>query len=101
MMNSAGRTGATPISQSIMPLSTWSDGLVSASHFTKNASSGFPPTNIPLLWRSVRKVRVRWVTRSHVSWLFGSNVIHAKPASKDRRNMMKKTANTDVAPLRI
>src|SRR5262245_58199765 len=42
MMNSAGDTGATPISQINMPESTWSGGLVSASHFTKNACSGFP-----------------------------------------------------------
>src|SRR6266850_5512205 len=49
MTNSAGFTGAMPISQTIWPASTTSGGLVSASHLTKNASSGVLPIKAPEL----------------------------------------------------
>ena len=47
--NSAGFTGAMPISQTIWPASTNYGGLVSASHLTKNASSGVLPIKAPEL----------------------------------------------------
>ena len=48
MTNSAGFTGATPISHVTWPTSIASDGFVSASHLTKNASSGVSPNSAPL-----------------------------------------------------
>src|SRR2546429_6681332 len=43
--NSAGRSGATPISVTTCPSSTSSGVLVSSSHFTKKASFGLAPAN--------------------------------------------------------
>src|SRR4051812_19466575 len=55
MMNSAGFTGATPISVTTCPASMTSVGLVSSSHLTKNASSAVRPIKAPSRHRRVKK----------------------------------------------
>src|SRR5262249_21749304 len=76
MTNSAGFTGARPISTISWPASTTSGGLVSASHLTKKAFSAVSPMSAPFRWRSVRNELIVRVTRFHRRWSLGSKTTH-------------------------
>src|SRR5204863_6231701 len=83
MTNSAGFTGATPIWQTTWPASMPSAGLVSSSHFTKNASSGVVPKRAPLRHSLIRNALIVRLIRAHSWRSFGSNTTHWVPAKMD------------------
>ena len=53
--NSAGFTGATPMSATTWPASRTSAGLVSSSHLTKKAYCALSPSSAPSRQTRVRK----------------------------------------------
>ncbi len=81
--NSAGFTGATPITQINRPLSMSSCVIVSRPHLTKNASSGFAPCSPPVLQNPTRKFSIDVRTTIHNAASFGSNTTHCSPRSMD------------------
>ena len=74
--NSAGFTGAMPITQINLPLSISSCVMVVLSHFTKNASSGFVPIRAPSFQTVVRNWVIVALTLAQSLSLFGSKTTH-------------------------
>ena len=81
--NSAGFTGAMPISTMTCPASITSGGFVSASHLTKNACSGVAPNSAPSRQMRVRKFDAEIRSRSHSRSSLGSNTAHCVPSMID------------------
>ena len=81
--NSAGLTGAMPISQMTWPASMTSGGLVSASHLTKNASAGVAPNSAPSFQVRVRKFETAIRSWIHSFSSLGSNTLHCVPSMID------------------
>src|SRR5215210_5147529 len=81
--NSAGLTGAMPISQMTWPASMTSGGLVSESHLTKNASAGVEPKSAPSLHVRVRKLPTAIRSWIHSFSSLGSNTLHCVPSMID------------------
>src|SRR5687768_16448405 len=71
--NSAGRTGAMPISQMRRPFRMSSCVIVVSSHVMKNASSSVRPKSAPRRHWPRRNNRIVSLTRAHRRWSFGSN----------------------------
>src|SRR5579875_2158996 len=81
--NSAGLTGATPISQTTWPASMPSAGFVSSSHFTKNASFGVEPNRAPLRHSFTRNAAIVRRIFAHSARSFGSNTTQSVPPRID------------------
>jgi hypothetical protein len=82
-MNSAGLTGAMPMTVTTWPWAITSSGFVSASHFTKNASSGVAPISAPSRHSTLRKAPMsrRMCFQSVAS--LGSKTIQLVPSAID------------------
>jgi hypothetical protein len=81
--NSAGLTGAMPISQMTWPASITSGGFVSASHLTKKAYSGVAPNSAPSRQVRVRKFEAAIRSCIHSRSSLGSNTDHWVPSMID------------------
>src|SRR6185312_14683527 len=81
--NSAGFTGAKPMSMNNWPRSRTSGGFSSSSHLTKKASCGVRPKSIPSRHAPVRNASTSRLTRAHRSGSFGSKTTHCVPRSMD------------------
>src|SRR5215207_4313714 len=81
--NSAGFTGAMPISQMTWPASMTSGGLVSESHLTKKASCGVEPNSAPSFQVRVRKFETAIRSWIHSFSSLGSNTLHCVPSMID------------------
>ena len=81
--NSAGLTGATPISTTTMPASIDSAVLFVSSHLTKNACSGLVPNRAPLRHSLTKNAEmVRRILPQSLSSL-GSKTHHWVPCRID------------------
>src|SRR6476469_1975589 len=81
--NSAGKTGATPTTQTSRPLAMSSSVMVERSQVTKNASSAVVPASAPPRHTVVRKFDTVCRTSAHSDSSFGSNTTHCVPSSID------------------
>src|SRR6185503_466248 len=72
--NSAGFTGAMPMTTTTWPRSTISGGLVSRSHLTKKACSGRSPASAPWLWMTRRKLPMSRLRSFHNGVSLGSKI---------------------------
>ena len=80
MTNSAGLTGASPMSMNSCPRSRTSGGLSSSSHLTKKAWSVVAPKRAPSRHTPVRKAFTSRRTRAHRPTSLGSNTTHCRPS---------------------
>ncbi|MDZ7800542.1 MAG: hypothetical protein U5K81_07090 [Trueperaceae bacterium] len=88
--NSAGLTGAMPMTVTTCPASITSWGLVSSSHFTKNASSGDAPARAPSRHSIVRNAPMSRVIDFHNVRSFGSNTTQRVELAMDSSTMLNR-----------
>ena len=100
-MNSAGRTGATPISQTSRPLSRSSCVIVERSHRTKNASSSCGPCSAPVRQTPRRKTCTESRTRDHSGCVVGFEHRPLQAAVDGVLEVDEEPAHRDVLPLRV
>src|SRR3954454_3887063 len=81
--NSAGFTGAMPISTIRIPASRFSGGLFSASHLTKKAWAGVRPNSAPSRHTRRRNIVIVRLTESQSFGSFGSNTTQLGPFRMD------------------
>lgn len=93
--NSAGLTGATPMTQISLPLSISFWLIVVVPMSTKNASPSEPPANAPALHKSPKNSSIVLFTRSQSKGSFGSKttqfVLTRMDCSINKNNLLTLT----------
>ncbi len=99
MMNSAGASGAKPISQITCPCSRPSSGLVSASHLMKKASAGVRPLSAPRCKQfvTIATESISYPLPQRVIIRLKNQVVQIAIDPADESQ--KKPAHVDVAPI--